>query len=64
MDCRPEPPCVVTDIPKRDIYDKNLQMGRVQEELKASEYDHEIPQTHSADQPTAPWRRETEQKQS
>ena len=54
MDCRPEPPCVVTDIPKRDIYDKNLQMGRVQEELKASEYDHEIPQTHSADQPTAP----------
>ena len=20
MDCRPEPPCVVTDIPKRDKY--------------------------------------------
>ena len=24
MDCRPEPPCVVTDIPKRESYDKAL----------------------------------------
>ena len=28
--CRPEPPCVVTDIPKRDIRSKNLNFFQAQ----------------------------------
>ena len=31
---------------------------------KASEYDEEIPQSHTADQPTARWRRATEHLQA
>ena len=37
--------------------------AEIQSYEKVSEYDQEMPQSHTADQPTAPWERDTEHRQ-
>ena len=41
-----------------------LTLLKAKSNLKVSEYEHEIPQSHTADQPMAPWGRATEHIQS